>query len=193
MAKKLPKKTPPKTPKKSAKQKGTLTIKQAILPATDAADSPLADLTLIHVRLIGLTTQLEIKGGKVPDKASIQAQVGVGYSPDNTVHVDAIIQLVGRPGDAAEGEDCSALVMTIHYQCVYRPEEKSAESFQDKAEEIARPAMLVMWPQIRELVQSISFRMSIPPLILPMFMAGPPGKGKGVAVRFEDVNLATKK
>lgn len=184
-----------KTPvKKSAKtqQRKSLKIDQPILPTKKRGESPLAHLTLIHVRLIGVQAKLDIREGQIPDKANVQAQVGVGSGADNTIHVDAVMRILGRPQDAGDDE-ASSIEMNIHYQCVYRPEGVSAESLKNKAEELATPAMLVMWPHIRELVMSITGRMAIPPLILPMFTVGATDGGKGASVRMEDIRVKNGK
>jgi preprotein translocase subunit SecB len=184
-------KSPAKKRVKTQKRK-RLHIDQPVMPTDGLGDSPLSHLTLIHVRLVGVQANLDIREGKIPDKATIQAKVGVGQAADDTIHVDAAMNIVGRPSDATDDET-SSIVINLHYQCVYRAEGVPADSFRDRAAELATPAMLIMWPHIRELVQSITGRMAIPPLLLPMFVVGSPGKGKGVSVRMEGVNLTDSK
>jgi hypothetical protein len=182
MAKKYkPKKTLPRSKRKP------IDIRQPVLPLKDGEDNPLQHLTLIGVRLISVQANVDIRGEGVPDRGKIQAQVSIGQSQQDNIHVDGRVRVLGKPKDAPDDEDSSSVSIDLHYQCVYRPEGVSAESLKDQAEKLAIPGMLVMWPHFRELVMSLTGRMGIPSLILPMFAVGPVGTGKGISMRLEDV------
>jgi hypothetical protein len=152
--KRQPARTPPKTKPSPAKLAGI--------------QSPLERLRLKHIRLLDLTSHLEIHGGKVPVQASIQYSLGVGASADGNVHVNASLDLDGRPVE--EGENSSVVKISISYQLVYEIIDGSkVEDFSEHGAVIGTAGMFVVWPYIRELVQSLTARMSIPPLILPTF------------------------
>jgi hypothetical protein len=159
-------KTPRKTPKKPTK--------------TRAQESSVFEhLTLKNVRLIELNTQLNVKDGKLPNKPVMESHVTVGpsQSSEPTILVDGFLKLEAHPegGD----EDSSTLIIQIHYQCVYGVVDGKAEDYSDKSNQLAAGGMFVMWPHFRELIHSLTGRMTIPPIVIPMFTAGPAGKGKG--------------
>lgn len=133
-------------------------------------------LHLRHIRLIDLVSHLEIRDGKIPSFAAIESAATVGQSPDGRLIVDMTLNLKGRPADA-EAES-SSVVIDVHYQCVYDIADAEANQFKPFAAEIAKVGMLILWPHVRELVQSVTSRMSLPAFVLPVFSPSDRGEGE---------------
>jgi preprotein translocase subunit SecB len=151
-------------------------------------------LQLRNIRLISLVSNLQIHNGKLPTVASLESTASVGPAPDGNLHVNMTLTLTGRPSDAAADDDASLVKIEVHYQCIYEVVEGGPEQFEKDASIIAKVGMLVLWPHIRELVQSVTSRMAIPPFILPIFAPG--GKGDGTVTLTEskaDTKRATKR
>jgi hypothetical protein len=146
-------------------------------------------LELIHVRLINLQAELEIKGGQMPDEAHTQTTFGIGPAGDSMLHVNGFLTVLGIPKDAPESG--SVMKLNAVYQCVYRITEGTAEDFKPHAEAICATGGLVMYPHMRELVQTITSRMSIIPYILPMYVLPPLTSEQLLAVQ-EAVELPRK-
>jgi preprotein translocase subunit SecB len=125
-------------------------------------------LKLKHVRLIDLQSHLTMRGGKVPNRAKIDCSATVGPSSDGHVHVNAVLDVEGRPAEGGE----SVVNIKIHYQCVYSVIDAKLEQFAEHASEIATVGMLVLWPYFRELVQSLTSRMAIRAFTLPILAPG---------------------
>lgn len=136
-------------------------------------------LELASVRLIDLQAKLNIPSGKaVPPKSKIESTVSVGVAPDQpNVLVDAYLQVGSEP----EFGDASTLTIQIHLQCVYAIKGARADELKNGGSALATTGMLIMWPHFRELVQSLTSRMGLLPVTLPMFLAKPTAGSNALA------------
>jgi preprotein translocase subunit SecB len=125
---------------------------------------------VLYVRLLNLHSHLSIKRGHPPSVAQVATQTRIGPTPDNScIHVNILLELNG----AAEGggADDSVLKIAIEYQCVYSVHKGvSINKLLPRAKEIAAAGNMMAWPYMRELVQTITSRMQIPPFLLPILV-----------------------
>lgn len=129
-------------------------------------EGPLSDYLLLrHVRLLDVEASLDIKEGRIPQEAQLQLNLSVGSASDDTIHVDGVLSVDAHPKDASEDE-ASRLTLRMRYQCEYDVS-ASLEEIEHRSEELVTPAMSVMWPYFRELLQSLVGRMGLPPFTLP--------------------------
>jgi preprotein translocase subunit SecB len=133
-----------------------------------AAHEFIQHLQLKHIRLIDLQSHLGIRDGKLPNKAKIECSANVGPSSDGHIHANALLEIEGRPADGGE----SVVQIKAHYQCVYSIIDANLEQFSEHAGEIAKLGIWVLWPFFRELVQSITSKMELPTITLPVLVAG---------------------
>jgi hypothetical protein len=128
-------------------------------------------LKLNSVRLVTLDAKLDIKDGKVPVHAKIQALPKCGPTADGKKMLAILeVEIVGRPEGAGDDDDCSTVRIKANYQCVYEIVGVKADDIAPHAVAVANTGMLVIWPYLRELANSISTKMAIPPIVLPMFV-----------------------
>jgi hypothetical protein len=136
-------------------------------------DDVFGHLSIKHVRLVNVHAQLRITDGKVPTKAEVGSQTTIGPTGDKAaLHADTIVSLTGYPQDGPV-DDGSRLEIVAHYQVVYIPEGFPVEAYLPHAELIAKNGILVAWPHLRELIQSLTSRMDIPQITLPFYTVGP--------------------
>lgn len=143
--------------------------------ASDALDfyKVFDSLKLRHVRLVGLNTSVFITGSRTPDHAEITAQTGMGPTPDGkNLNINLEIKVEARPKGLKD--DCSLLLVDAKYQCVFSLEGIKFDSLIPLSEPLCEVGMRVAWPYVRELVQTITARMSIPPVIMPILVQPPP-------------------
>lgn len=128
-------------------------------------------LRLNAVRLISVDANLFIRDGKAPVEAQIKAMPSAGATPDGKrINANVMIEVVGKPAGETS-DDCSTVKINAHYQCVYNVENAAIEDITPHGVVIANTAMLVAWPYLRELCSSLTTRMAIPPITLPMYKA----------------------
>jgi hypothetical protein len=138
----------------------------------------LEHLTLKNVRLIEVTAKLEVVDGKLPNKSAIESNVTIGPSEaKGIILVDGFVKITGHPANSPDSS--SILLISTHFQCVYRPESLAVEDCEKQLQVIAQAGMVIMWPHFREVIQSISGRMGLTPIVLPMFLSKAKGDGKG--------------
>ena len=156
-------------------KKAKLEKKKALEPRAKkrvpANASSLESVLLKTIRLVDLNTKLEIIDHKMPSEAKIQSTATVGPTPDNaSIIVDAYVFVEAHP--QGEGEGSSALMLQVHYQCIFEPQGVPADSLSSIGEQLTKTGVLVMWPYFRELVHMITARMGIQPFVLPLVAAG---------------------
>jgi hypothetical protein len=148
---------------------------------TTAAVSVFENLSLRNIRLVGLNADLQITGGSLPTKTEIKTTVSVGPSPDGRILVDGYVITETTPPEP--GDNPSKLLLQAHYQCIYAVAEgKRLEDFAPFGKEMCFVGMHAMWPYFRELIQSISTRTGLPPVVLPVFLGSSSGSGAGANV-----------
>jgi len=134
-------------------------------------------LSLLHVRLTHVDAAMRIKEGQLPTDARIQVSVAIGVSNNQkSIHVNGILGLELKPKDA--GQDSSVVTMNFEYQIVYAITnfdviKPTPEFIQPLSDTLGKNGVMLMWPYFRELAASLMGRMSLPPIVLPFFMAGP--------------------
>jgi hypothetical protein len=154
-----------------AKKKASKAIAKDSVPKTGAirVEKVFEHLTLTSVRLVNVTADLRILDGKVPNHAEISAVPNAGVSNDGTtVHGNVMLTVTGKPMGAVDGEDCSTVKIQAQYQCVYTPVDVAADQFMPHREAIANGIMFVVWPYLRELCYSLTGKMGIPPITMPL-------------------------
>lgn len=149
-------------------------------PANVTEDNLFQHLKLLHIRLLNAQASVSIKGGKTPDKAQIQSGAGIGIgSEQKNLHVNAILDVLGRPD--LENAGGSQLQIHLEYQAVFQILDTSVEELLKFPKQLVSAGMLMIWPNFRETVMYLTGRMSIPSLVLPMFVSGATGVTLGGA------------
>lgn len=173
-AKKAAKKVSKKASQKAARKRA---------PSPETKESVFENLTLKGIRLIKVQSELQITDGKVPIETEVEMKGSCGPSADmKAILVDGFVATISRPKEP--GENPSILRIQVHYQAVYHTAENvEVESFAPRAEELCTFGMMAMWPYIRELIQSISLRMTVPAITLPIILTGPVSYGTGNNMR----------
>jgi hypothetical protein len=165
------------TPRRVAKTRSTGKAKADSQPSI-TEDTIFQHLKLLHVRLLNLQANVAIQGGKTPDKAQIESGANLGIGTDGkNLHVNSVINILGRPD--LESTDGSELQIHIEYQVVYQMLDIEPNEVLKFPQPLVRAGMLVIWPNFRETVLSITAKMGIPPLVLPMFVSGAGGMAIG--------------
>jgi hypothetical protein len=129
-------------------------------------------LKLIVVRLVEISAKLDIRGSEPPPESSVQTRVSLGTTDDaSKLLADAVLTVASPSSDT--GETLSSLKITLQLQCVYEVAGATSATIETSAERIAASSMLIMWPHFREILQSTTARMGLPPIVLPLFMGNP--------------------
>lgn len=146
--------------------------KDAKAVAVPAAGNIFEHLKLTNVRLLEVNSKLTIAGG-LPNRYEINFSCEVAASADPSV-VFANVKVEVK-GTSDKPDSKSEVVITAFYQCVYKADGIDRDALQPHASVIANVSAMTAWPYLRELVHSISARMSLSPFALPMMMRGPDG------------------
>src|SRR5436190_13578499 len=167
--------------KHKAKGQAANPVKQRKNSAKESERNPFLHLALMAVRLIDLTAKLEIKGGKLPENPKLETHISVGPSLEpGKILVDSTLSL-----DAKSSEDESTLKIVVHFQCIYHAEGIEVSELESVGNVIGKGALLIMWPHFREVIQSITSKMAIKPIVLPMFLTDAPGAGSGTGLTIQ--------
>ena len=140
--------------------------------ATKAQAQALGELQVRHIRLIQIQASVIIGEEGLPTVAEVEATAAFKLdTPQELVRVLVKTDVEGRP--AAKSDGRSKLVIKLAHEVVYHCTEGYDEALLKGAgESIANHAALIVWPYARELVQSTSSRMEMPPIILPIHHFG---------------------
>jgi preprotein translocase subunit SecB len=144
------------------------------------ADNVFEYLKLTNVRLVSLSTELVLHAGKLPVHAKIRAKPNAGISSDGT-HLNGNVELevISKPDGEEDVEDTSTATIKAHYQCVYEIHGATSGEIAPHGEIIANTVMYVAWPYLRELCNSLTNKMGLPPVTLPM-LAPPQTSSEGL-------------
>lgn len=133
------------------------------------ADTVFQYLRLSTVRLVNVDAKLSIIDSKLPVHADIKLLPSAGPTPNgDRINANLQLELVGRPEEKS-GDDCSNVKVNALYQCVYEVHGVDIDEVTPHGVQIANIAVLVAWPYMRELCNSLTSRMGIPGFTLPMY------------------------
>jgi preprotein translocase subunit SecB len=163
-----------KSVRAGAKQSSEMT--EARVDQSFTEDTLFQHLKLLHVRLTNLQANLEIRGGKNPSKAKIESGANVGISTnEKNLHINSVIDILGRPGWEEHDDDGSRLQIHLEYQVVFQILNIPPREFLKFPNPLITAGMLMVWPHFRETVLSLTAKMGMPPFVLPTFVSGPAG------------------
>jgi len=164
-----------------AKKKVTSATKKATRRRVRIAPEKVFEfLKLTSVRLVSVTARLDIVGGKIPVHAQIKASPGAGVSQDgDRILGNVELEAIGKPEGEEQSGDCSTVRINAHYQCIYAVHDAEMDDIIPHIEVVANTVMYVAWPYLRELCNSLTNKMGIPPITLPM-LAPPQTSSEGL-------------
>lgn len=143
---------------KTSRKKSTVTL----------AASVAKKLSIRQVQLVDCEAKQSLREGKLPRQTKIQIQCSSAYDDEKkTVVVDLDFTLVAHYKDSSP--DDTPLQIRAKYQLIYMT--KKAEKF--TPEQLGGFTQLSatsdVWPYWREFIQSMTTRMGLPPLTVPLF------------------------
>jgi preprotein translocase subunit SecB len=137
----------------------------------------LPKLHLKGIRLIGVNSVVSIRKNEHPTEASIKTSATVGGADDPSVIFVEILLDVDAKAPSG-GDDCSTLKLVAHYQCIYNVAKGERDRLASFAETIADVGVRVAWPYLREFVHSLTIRMGLSPITLPLIGMDEEAAGK---------------
>jgi len=124
----------------------------------------LKGIQLINISLLRLNSVIERKN--FVDKMTIDVKVEMSYDKvPGGFYSTSVYKIVAMNKNG----DC-ALEFEITYRIDFSSEKEITDSFFEVYKNVSLP--LNTWPFVRELVNSTTARMNIPPLTLPLFKVG---------------------
>lgn len=150
--------------------KATRVAKKAV-----TADTLFEHVELKFIRLLELKTKLRIANRDIPKFANVSMEANAGPSSEgDAINANVSVKVIGYPegGSVEDNPESSRLTFDIHYQCGFTIIDATAEEIKPHAQALVDQAILMVWPNIRETVQSLSAKMSIPSLTIPMILRG---------------------
>ncbi|REJ74964.1 MAG: hypothetical protein DWQ45_03565 [Planctomycetota bacterium] len=131
-------------------------------------------LELRSVRLLDVVANVHVEGKKLPSgKTEIRVESGWGINTDEEVLLANVTLLIeGSPPDG--GSTMSAVVT---YQAIFDLESipDRRKTPQDEIDSVQDLAIRIVWPYLREFAQSLTARMGLPPMGLPLIPGLPAG------------------
>lgn len=129
-------------------------------------------LSLKSVRLIETHAKLNITGNKFPTELNTSIEVNFGGHLAEKLLLGNVRTTLSSPTAPDEGEakSQSSLVIVAHMQCLFDLDDVPDVSTLPKEEVSAINNMLtiIVWPYVRQYVQSVTAAMCIPPFTLPL-------------------------
>lgn len=161
----------PRAKKKVAKAKSKKGSSRKKISAENLFDF----LSLRNVRLLSIDAKVQLVSDELPPKPTVSLEAGAGISPDNQLHVNSSLGVAAGSPDA----DSSYFGINAIYQCVYSVEGIDPQQIAEASEvneALVSNGVFVAWPYFRDLVQSTTTRMGLPPVVIPVFSTGRPVK-----------------
>lgn len=134
---------------------------------TIPAEKIFEHLKLINIRLVELHTKLELISGP-PSGYEINFTCGVAESSDGkNILANIYLEVLSTSSDPN-----SKTVVEIKptYQCVYKSDGVNHEVLRPHGNGIAAVSAMASWPFLRDLVHSLTGRMSLPAFTMPMLI-----------------------
>jgi preprotein translocase subunit SecB len=142
-------------------KKSSLTRKQV---SAVALGKSLLDAHLIMLVLKKCSANVVLRD-RVPTELSQQIQVGGSGDPkSNRLHFEIAVSLTG----GSEKDKTHSLSIRAEYQIVLQVADNLAIDEELHAEIGRRTGLNLVWPYWRELVNSLTSRMGVTPLVLPL-------------------------
>lgn len=124
----------------------------------------LKGIQIINIGLLKLNSQIEKKN--FIDKLTIEIAVEMSYEKIPSGFYSLSVYKIAAKNKSGE----NALEFEITYRVDFSSKSEINDSFFDIYKKVSLP--LNTWPFVRELVNSTTARMNIPPLTLPLFKVG---------------------
>jgi len=127
-------------------------------------------LSLRLIRLVESQSRLDIKSPHPEFKPVLNSGFVVS-EPEKAENI--VLANVRLDIDARSEKDQSSMSLSVVIQCVYAC--KSRPTGSEQSSVLGHFATIAAWPYIREFVNSMTCRMTLPPLILPQILVNPGG------------------